>query len=493
MAEGCVAATRAARRRPPPWATRTGHAAFAWALLFAAAHVYWAFGGSVLLVEVPDPSPGVLFARDPWSYTIGWALLSLLFVFAGLFPLALVWPDGGRIGWGAVQTGVVSLGYAGMVLLTLFGLATQKIGLAVFGSGVCVLGGIVTLVRPHGARAAAWTVLAATWGLGVAMSVYGCGYLLAAIGEVNSQLFIVYLITGGASWLVGGGYSGVEAFAELEDMARYTLRFYPGLLPSDMKWVLVEATGRILPEVGESLGEYTVERLRERGMEVRLDTTVESMVGGHIILSDGEKLDAGTVVWTAGVRANPLAIRSGLPVDHTGRLVCSPDLRIKGVPDAWSAGDTAAVPDLSKDEPSATCAPSAQHAVRQAKRLADNVVAVMRGGKPKAYVHADVGSVASLGLYKGVAEVYGVRLKGFLAWFMHRGYHLSRVPTLGHKARVAADWTTALLFGREVVSLGQVEHPRQEWESAALAQASGPRPVQTPRARVGKEGARRHG
>jgi len=273
---------------------------------------------------------------------------------------------------------------------------------------------------------------------------------------------------------VGGGYSGVEAFAELEDMSRHALGFYPGLSPSDMRWVLVEATGRILPEVGESLGEYTVERLRDRGMEIHLHTTVESMVDGRVVLSDGEELDAGTVVWTAGVKANPVASRSGLPVDHTGRIVCEPDLRIRGLTNAWSAGDTAAVPDLSKNEPGALCAPSAQHAVRQAKRLADNVVAVMRGRNPRPYIHADVGSVASLGLYKGVAEVYGVRLRGFPAWFMHRGYHLSRVPTLSHKARVCADWAMALLFGREVVSLGQVEHPRREWESAALAQASGP-------------------
>jgi NADH dehydrogenase FAD-containing subunit len=290
---------------------------------------------------------------------------------------------------------------------------------------------------------------------------------------------------------VGGGYSGVEAFAELEDMARHALHLYPGLSPSDMRWLLVEATGRILPEVGESLGAYTVERLRERGMEVLLDTTVESMVDGRVVLSDGEELDAGTVVWTAGIKANPLASRSGLPVDHTGRIACSPDLRVKGVDDAWGAGDSAAVPDLSKDEPGATCAPSAQHAVRQAKRLADNVVAVMRGAIPKPYIHADAGSVASLGLYKGVAEVYGVRLRGFPAWLMHRGYHLSQVPTLSHKARVAADWAMALLFGREVVSLGQVEHPRWEWQGATLAQAFGSLQVQVPHERV--EGFTRHG
>ena len=266
---------------------------------------------------------------------------------------------------------------------------------------------------------------------------------------------------------VGGGYAGVEVFAELEDMARYALRSYPELSPKEMRWVLVEATGRILPEVGLPMGEYTVDRLRERGMEVRLETRVESMVDGRVVLTDGEEFGAETIVWTTGVKANPLVARSGLPVDEKGRLICTPELRVEHVEDAWSAGDCAAVPDLSKDGPGALCAPSAQHAVRQAKRLADNVVAILRGGKTRAYIHADVGSVASLGLHKGVAEVYGVKLKGLPAWFMHRAYHLSRMPTVGHKARVAADWAMALFFGREVVSLGQVQHPRREWEWAA--------------------------
>jgi NADH:ubiquinone reductase (H+-translocating) len=271
--------------------------------------------------------------------------------------------------------------------------------------------------------------------------------------------------------VVGGGYAGVEAFGELEDMSRYALRMHPTLRPADLRWVLVEAADRILPEVGPSLAEYTVRRLAKRGMDVRLSTTVTSMVGGHVVLSDGEEFDADTVVWTAGVKANPLAARSGLPVDERGRLFCSETLRVIGFPGMWSAGDGAAVPDLTDDTPGAICTPSAQHAVRQAKVLADNIVRELRGTQPKAYKHSHAGSVASLGLHKGVAEIYGIRLRGLVAWLLHRAYHVSRVPTFNRKARVVFDWFLAFLFRRDVVSLGQVQNPRRDWEFV-VAQAT---------------------
>jgi NADH dehydrogenase len=261
--------------------------------------------------------------------------------------------------------------------------------------------------------------------------------------------------------VVGGGYAGVEVFGELEDMARFALRMHPGLSPADLRWVLVEQADRILPEVGASLAEYTVRRLAKRGMEVRLGTTVTSMIGGHVVLSDGEELDADTVVWTAGVRANPLAARSGLPVDDRGRLMCTETLRVRGFEGMWSAGDGAAVPDLSTSN--GFCAPSAQHAVRQAKVLADNIVREFRGREAKPYQHSHAGSVASLGLHKGVAEIYGIRLRGFIAWLLHRLYHVSRVPTANRKARVVFDWLLAFLFRRDVVSLGATANPRRDW------------------------------
>jgi NADH dehydrogenase len=271
---------------------------------------------------------------------------------------------------------------------------------------------------------------------------------------------------------IGGGYAGIEAFAELEDMARYATRYYDNVTPDDMRWVLIEATGRILPEVSVPMAQYTVQQLLKRNMDVRLNTRVESMTDGHVVLSDGEEFDAETIVWTAGVKANPVLTRTDLPLDEKGRLRCLPDLRVDGVEDAWSAGDCAAVPDLTN--PGAFTGPSAQHAVRQTKTLAANIVAAMRRRQLADYRHKYVGSVASLGLYRGVAEVYGIKLRGWLAWFMHRTYHLSRVPTINRKVRVLADWTLAIFFPREVVSLGQLQQPRREFEMAALPDPATP-------------------
>jgi NADH dehydrogenase len=264
---------------------------------------------------------------------------------------------------------------------------------------------------------------------------------------------------------VGGGYAGVEALAETEDMVRYATRFYETIQESDIRFVLVEATGRILPEVGEDMGRYTIDRLRERGIDIRLDTRLESAVDGHIVLSDGEEFDAGTLVWTAGVKATPVLANSDLPLDDKGRLKAHANLTADGVEHVWAAGDNAAVPDLT--HPGEFTSPSAQHAVRQAKVLGDNLVRSLRGEALVDYEHKHVGSVASLGLHKGVAQVYGIKLRGFPAWFMHRTYHVSRVPTLNRKIRVILDWTLALFFRRDIVSLGSLQRPREEFSEAS--------------------------
>ncbi|GAA2926848.1 NAD(P)/FAD-dependent oxidoreductase [Streptomyces mexicanus] len=266
---------------------------------------------------------------------------------------------------------------------------------------------------------------------------------------------------------VGGGYAGVEALGELEDMARYAARYYHNLKAEDMKWILVEASDRILPEVGEEMGRYTVTQLRRRNIQVLLGTRLESCADRVARLSDGQRFPTRTVVWTAGVKPHPLLAATDLPRDDRGRLKCTAELTVEGVPHAWSAGDAAAVPDVTAAGPGALTAPNAQHAVRQAKVLADNIAHTLRGEPLETYAHKYVGSVASLGLHKGVAQVYGRRLKGYPAWFMHRAYHLSRVPTFNRKARVLAEWTLAGLFKREIVSLGSLEHPRAEFELAA--------------------------
>ncbi|MGP3753945.1 NAD(P)/FAD-dependent oxidoreductase [Streptomyces sp. IBSNAI001] len=279
---------------------------------------------------------------------------------------------------------------------------------------------------------------------------------------------------------VGGGYAGVEALAELEDMARYTSRYYHNIKPSDLRWILVEATGRILPEVGEAMGKYAVRELRGRNIDVRLDTRLDSCEGRVAVLSDGSRFPTRTLVWTAGVKPAPILAATDLPLTERGRIRCTATLAVDGAEHAWAAGDAAAVPDLTSSEPGTETAPNAQHAVRQAKVLADNIVATLAGRPAEDYRHSYVGSVASLGLHKGVAHVYGRKLKGYPAWLMHRVYHLSRVPTFNRKARVLAEWTLAGLFKREIVSLGSLEHPRAEFALAARGHAHPGAPHDTP-------------
>ncbi len=269
--------------------------------------------------------------------------------------------------------------------------------------------------------------------------------------------------------VIGGGYAGIEVLAELEDMARYACRYYETIQPQDMRWVLVEATGRIMPEVSPRMGRYTAKRLIHRGIEIFLNTRVTTMRDGHVVLDNGTEFDADTIVWTAGVKANPVLQRTDLPLDDRKRLRCTTTLQVVDCPEAFSAGDCAAVPDLTSHDPNATTSPSAQHAVRQAKVLADNIIAQLRGEPLQHYKHRYAGSVASLGLYRGVAEVYGIRLKGIGAWFMHRTYHLSRMPTFNRKVRIVADWTAALLFHREVVALGQINDPKADFVRATTA------------------------
>ena len=264
---------------------------------------------------------------------------------------------------------------------------------------------------------------------------------------------------------VGGGFAGIEALGELEDMARFATRYYENIEPADLRWVLVEAAGRILPEVRESLGVYTVLQLEHRGIEVYLSTLAKSFEDGHVVLSDGTEFDSDTIVWTAGAKANPVIVNSDLPLDERSRIKVNAAMQVDGWPGVWSAGDIAAVPDLARinEDPNAVCLPNAQHAVRQANLLAKNVIAVLRDKTPKQYRHKNIGSVASLGLHKGVADIFGIKLKGFLAWAAHRGYHVARVPTFNRKARVVADWLLGGLFRREVISMGQISNPRAEF------------------------------
>ncbi|MDT0319595.1 NAD(P)/FAD-dependent oxidoreductase [Streptomyces millisiae] len=273
---------------------------------------------------------------------------------------------------------------------------------------------------------------------------------------------------------VGGGFAGAETIGEVEDMARDATKYYPTIKREDMRFVLVDVADRILPEVGPKLGEWGLEHLKARGIEVHLKTSVKSCVDGHVELSNDVTADSNTIVWTAGVKPNPALARYGLPLGPRGHVDTQPTLQVVGTDYIWSAGDNAQVPDLAARAAgveNAWCPPNAQHALRQAKVLGDNVISGMRGFPQKEYKHASMGAVAGLGLRKGVAMIklgkLTFRFRGRLGWYLHRGYHGMAVPTWNRKIRVFADWTLGLFLKREVVSLGAVEHPREEFYEAA--------------------------
>jgi NADH dehydrogenase len=252
---------------------------------------------------------------------------------------------------------------------------------------------------------------------------------------------------------VGAGYAGVEALAELHDLVDDAMRYYPRLRSLRKRWVLVDAAPRILPEVPSRLGDYAARLLARWGVEIHVSTTLESLEDGVAVLSNGTRLATNTLVWTAGTRANPLVEKLGLPVDERGRVRVDPTLRVEGRANVWALGDCARVPNLAYDHHPDP--PMSQHALRQAKRLARNLE-----GQVRPYHYRTRGQVATLGRFKGIADVFDVRFHGFPAWFVTRTYHMYQLPLVSRKLRVVADWTVALFFRRDIAELGTLGHPR---------------------------------
>jgi NADH dehydrogenase len=253
---------------------------------------------------------------------------------------------------------------------------------------------------------------------------------------------------------VGAGYAGVEALAELSDLVRDALKHYPELRAARQRWVLVDAAAKILPEIPTRLGEYAARELARRGVEIRVSTTLESAEDGAVTLSDGERIPTHTLVWTAGVRAHPLLAELGLPLDDRGRVLVDETLRVAGRHNLWALGDCAHVPNAAA--PGAPDPPTSQHALRQARRLARNLT-----GDPQPYRYRMLGQVATLGRHRGIADVLGLRFRGFPGWFLTRTYHLYQLPLFSRKLRVVVDWTTALFFRRDIAELGMLGHPRR--------------------------------
>jgi NADH:ubiquinone reductase (H+-translocating) len=250
---------------------------------------------------------------------------------------------------------------------------------------------------------------------------------------------------------VGAGYAGVEALAELSDLAEDALRYYPQLHSTPRRWVLVDAASRILPEIPPPLGDYAATELRKRGIEIQVGTTLESVSADAAVLGNGTRIVTNTLVWTAGVAPNPLLREWSLPLDERGRVEVDEFLRVRGHEHVWALGDCALVPNTRSERPDP---PTCQHALRQARRLAKNLV-----GAPEPYGYRMMGQVATLGRHKGIAEVLGLRLHGFLGWFVTRTYHLYQLPLVSRKVRVVVDWTVALFFRRDIAELGQLGRP----------------------------------
>ena len=271
--------------------------------------------------------------------------------------------------------------------------------------------------------------------------------LAAAAGAEDAKRHLSFVF-------VGAGYAGVEALAELSDLVRDALRSYPALKGMRQRWVLVDAAPKILPEIPRRLGEYATRELWKRGVDIRVSTTLESAEPHSVSLSDGTTLETETLVWTAGVRSNPLLAELGLPLDDRGRVIVDPLLRVEGRGNIWGLGDCARVPNEAT--PGHPDPPTCQHALRQARRLAKN----LRGGH-KPYRYRMLGQVATLGRHKGIADVIGLRLRGFPGWFVTRTYHLYQLPLLSRKLRVVVDWTVALFFRRDIAELSMLGHPER--------------------------------
>jgi len=252
---------------------------------------------------------------------------------------------------------------------------------------------------------------------------------------------------------VGAGYAGVEALGELADLVRDALRHYPSLRGGPTRWVLVDAAPKILPEIPSRLGEYAAAQLTRRGVEIKVETTLERLDAHAATLSNGERILTSTLVWTAGNRPSPVLRDFGLPLDERGRVRVDETLRVEGHDAVWALGDGARVPNEAT--PGKPDPPTSQHALRQARRLAKNLQ-----GTPRPYRYRTLGQVATLGRYKGIADLMGLPVRGFFGWFVTRTYHLYQLPLLSRKLRVVADWTVSLFFRRDIAELGMLGHPR---------------------------------
>lgn len=264
--------------------------------------------------------------------------------------------------------------------------------------------------------------------------------------------------------VAGGGFAGVETLAELNDFVRLATRFYPHVSPDDVRVILIHSGERILPEVSESLSRYALNKLQSRGIEVKLKTRVSSCSRNIVRLTDGTEVHAHTFVWAAGTSPSPMLNLVDVPRIKRGRVEVDETMAVRNCPGVWAVGDSAAIPDVVTG---GTCPPTAQYALRQGKRLADNVAATIRGESTKPFRFKALGLLAGLGRRSAVAEIFGLRFSGFIAWWLWRTIYLMKLPGFERKLRVAIDWTLDLFFARDIVYLRPLHSVRG---AAAISQ-----------------------
>jgi NADH dehydrogenase len=255
--------------------------------------------------------------------------------------------------------------------------------------------------------------------------------------------------------VAGGGFAGVETVAAVNDFVREAVRFYPNITQRDVRVLAVHPGAFLLPELGEELGRYTQARLAERGVEVLLNTRVTGTNGSRTVLSNGMEIDARTVVWTAGISANPML--DCIPCQRSrGRLVVDEFLQSPDRPNVWAVGDCASITDPVTGQ---TYPPTAQHALREGACVARNIVAELTGEPKTAFSFSTIGLLAAIGRRTGVANILGLKFSGFIAWWLWRTIYLAKLPRFEKKVRVALDWTLDVLFAKDLVQFGTRRAP----------------------------------
>ncbi|MGC5040525.1 MULTISPECIES: NAD(P)/FAD-dependent oxidoreductase [unclassified Streptomyces] len=252
--------------------------------------------------------------------------------------------------------------------------------------------------------------------------------------------------------VVGGGYAGTETAACLQRLTHAAVKRYPRLDPGLIKWHLIDIAPKLMPELGEKLGSSAQEILRRRGIEISLGTSIAKAGPEEVTFTDGRVIPTRTLIWTAGVVASPLIATLGAETVK-GRLAVAPEMNLRGSDGVFALGDAAAVPDLAKGD-GAMCPPTAQHALRQGRHVADNVIASLRGRSMAPYVHKDLGLVVDLGGTDAVSKPLGIELRGLPAQAVARGYHWSALRTNVAKTRVMTNWLLNAVAGDDFVRTG---------------------------------------